>query len=175
MSFTFSRGIFKVSATILVRSWKSLKSPAIGGGGGISASTGEEDVMLVHGVISSSSPISCFSSISSEGSQALETIAEKECLAVSWSVNLVPGRHSAHRLPIDPKRDIEAMEKAWVVEPIVGHTTEIEVQTKGMTGKVQDGISKKGSESNRRRPPPGHSLTLHWKMAAWLSGELCKS
>lgn len=63
VSFTSSRGICNVSATLLVRSWKSLKSSASDGREGITASSGEEKI-FIGGVVSSSSLASYSSNVS---------------------------------------------------------------------------------------------------------------
>lgn len=49
-------------------------------------------------------------------------------------------------LPTYPSRATGVMEKAWVADPMVGHTTGVDVQTEGMTGKAQSGSGRKHSE-----------------------------
>lgn len=50
-SFTSSNGMYIESATLLMRSWNCSRSSARVGGGGIMASSGEDEKMLVVGVI----------------------------------------------------------------------------------------------------------------------------
>lgn len=128
MFFTSSKSICKVSVILLVRSWKRLKSFAIDHGRGITASSEEKEELLVCGVTSSSSLTSCSSRFSSGGSEALETVAEGECLAIPQCVILDAWEHGAYRLPTVPNRATEVVEKAWVAERMVGHIRGVEVQ-----------------------------------------------
>lgn len=83
MSTTSSNRISNESSILLNSSWNCFKLSPIVGGGGIMASSGEEDEKLVAGVKSWSKLSSSSSTASSEGSAGPGTEDDGECLTLS--------------------------------------------------------------------------------------------
>lgn len=103
----------------------------------MTASFGEEEVMLVLGVTSYSSPPSCSSKIYSGGFKVLHTVAKNILRAHGrgWK----PEKCEGNMPPRDPSMFTGAMEQSPVVVLMAGHTMVVALQTEDIPEEPLDG------------------------------------